>query len=68
MIHVSWLEFNVVQDQNLDTFNYLHVNNPKAKECILTIKDELIDPYRESHEFEKMFHMAKTPSFKTSTS
>ena len=50
-------DFNVVQDQNLDTFNYLHVNNPKAKECILTIKDELnlIDPYRELHEFEKSF-------------
>ena len=45
-------DFNVVQDQNIDTFNYLHVNNPKAKECILTIKDELyfIDPL---HEFEK---------------
>ena len=50
-------DFNVVQDQNLNTFNYLHVNNPKAKECILTIKDELnlIDPYRELHEFEKSF-------------
>ena len=50
-------DFNVVQDQNLDTFNYLHVNNPKAKECILTIKDELNlkDPYRELYEFEKSF-------------
>ena len=50
-------DFNVVQDQNLDTFNHHHVNNPKAKERILTIKDELnlIDPYRELHEFEKSF-------------
>ena len=50
-------DFNVVQDQDLDTFNYLHVNNPKSKECILTIKEELnlIDPYRELNESEKKF-------------
>ena len=50
-------DFNVVQDQDLDTFNYLHVNNPRSKECILTIKEELnlIDPYRELNESEKKF-------------
>ena len=48
-------DFNVVQDQDLDTFNYLHVNNPKSKEGILAIKEELnlIDPYRELNESEK---------------
>ena len=50
-------DFNVVQDQDLDAFNYLHVNNPKSKECILTIKEELnlIDPYRELNESEKKY-------------
>ena len=31
-------DFNVVQDQNLDSFNYLHVNNPRAKECVCQLK------------------------------
>ena len=59
MLHVWRLQGST--SQNVDTFNYLHVNNPKAKECILRIKDQLnvIDPYRELHEFEKThIHMA----------
>ena len=27
-------DFSLVQDQDLDTYNYLHVNNPKAKVCL----------------------------------
>ena len=50
-------DFNVVQDQNLDSFNYLHVNNPRAKECVLSIKEELdlIDSFRELNEFDKRY-------------
>lgn len=42
-------DFNLVQDQNLDTYNYVNINNPKAKDCILTIKDDfnLTDPFRD---------------------
>ena len=54
-------DFNVIQDQNLDSFNYLHVNNPRAKECILTIKEEfnLADPFRELYEFERKYTWRK---------
>ena len=50
-------DFNVIQDQNLDSFNYLHVNNPRAKECILSIKEEfnLVDTFRELYEFERKY-------------
>ena len=62
MIHVSYVgDFNVIQDQNLDSFNYLHVNNPRAKECILSIKEEfnLVDPFRELYEFERKYTWRK---------
>ena len=41
-------DFNLVQNQYMDTFNYSNVNNPKAKEMILKIKEELelCDPWR----------------------
>ena len=41
-------DFNLVQDQKLDTFNYIHINNPKSKEMVLKIKEdlELCDPWR----------------------
>ena len=59
-------DVNVIQDQNLDSFNYLHVNNPRAKECILSIKEEfnLVDPFRELYEFgnihgENQIHLNK---------
>ena len=46
-------DFNLIQDQNLDTFHYLHINNPRAKECLLTMKEELnlVDPFIELNEF-----------------
>ena len=41
-------DFNLVQDQSLDTFNYLHVNNPRSKEAVLDMMEELslYDPWR----------------------
>ena len=42
-------DYNLVQNQDLDTFNYLNINNPKAKEKVLDIKEiyNLTDPFRE---------------------
>ena len=34
-------DFNIAQNQYLDTCNYCHINNPKAKECLLNIKEDL---------------------------
>lgn len=34
-------DYNLVQNQDLDTYNYCNVNNPKAKEKILEIKKKL---------------------------
>ena len=40
-------DFNLVQNQELDTYNYLNTNNPNAKEKNLSIKQELnlTDPF-----------------------
>ena len=45
-------DFNLVQDQELDTYNHLHINKPRAKDCVLSIKEELylVDPFRELNE------------------
>ena len=41
-------DFNLVQSFELYTFNYIKVNNPKAREKILDIKEtmNLVDPFR----------------------
>ena len=59
-------DFNLVQDQTLDTYNYVSVNNPKAKECILTIKEDLslVDPFRELHEQMKRYTWRKPTPIK----
>lgn len=43
-------DYNLIQDPNIDTFNYKHINNPKARNCILKLIKEknLFDPFRES--------------------
>ena len=30
-----------MQNQELDTFNYINVNNPNAKNIVLNLKDEM---------------------------
>lgn len=59
-------DFNLVQDQILDTYNYVNVNNPRAKECILTIKEDLslVDPFRELHEQMKRYTWRKPTPLK----
>ena len=41
-------DWNLVQDSTLDTYNYLHVNNPRAKQQVYNMKNELdlCDPWR----------------------
>lgn len=59
-------DFNLVQDQKLDTYNYLHTNNPKAKECVINMKEEfnLVDPFREMFETEKRYTWRKPTPLK----
>lgn len=42
-------DFNLVQNFNLDTHNYININNPRSREKILEIKEykNLVDPFRE---------------------
>ena len=50
-------DWNIVQDFELDTYNYARVNNPQAKKRVNQMKNnlDLIDPWRESHMIEKKF-------------
>jgi len=43
------VDFNLVIDPYLDYQNYLHVNNPNARDLVLEqiIERSLIDPFRE---------------------
>ena len=42
-------DFNLVQNTELDYYNYKHINNKNAREKLLEIKScyNLTDPYRE---------------------
>ena len=46
---IIFRDFNLVQNQEADTYNYRNINNPRAKETVLNLKEELnlIDPFRE---------------------
>ena len=52
-------DMNMVQDFNLDYFNYVTKNNTKARLELLDIKDEfnLIDPWRTKKPRPKTIHM-----------
>ena len=54
-------DFNLVQNQELDTYNYINVNNPNAKESVVNLKEELnlIDPFREIYENSKQYTRRK---------
>ena len=51
----------MVQNQELDTFNYINVNNPNAKDIVLNLKDEmnLVDPFRILYENSKQYTWRK---------
>ena len=50
-----------VQNQELDTFNYINVNDPNAKDIVLNLKDEmnLVDPFRILYENSKQYTWRK---------
>jgi exonuclease III len=54
-------DYNLVQDQILDTFNYSNINNPKAKETVLQMKVDmgLCDPWRVLNKDTKRFTWRK---------
>ena len=51
------VDFNLVQTQGLDTYNYNNGNNQNAKESVLDIKEELnlVDPPRKIHENARQY-------------
>ena len=59
-------DFNLVQDQQMDTFNYVNINNPKAKEMVLKIKDDfdLSDPWRVLNPDKKRYTWRKNNPIK----
>ena len=59
-------DFNLVQDQEMDMSNYLHINNPKAKECVLNLKEDfnLVDTFRELKGNEKRYTWRKNNPLK----
>ena len=59
-------DFNLVQNQDLDTYNYVNINNPRAKNKVLDLKEELnmVDPYREIYNDLKRFTWRKTNPIK----
>ena len=44
-------DFNIALDKEIDTFNYKHVNNPRARQAILDLmrQNNLSDIYRDLH-------------------
>ena len=50
-------DWNLVIDPDIDTVNYLHVNNPRSRQTVLKFLDEdnFIDVWRVYHEQEKGF-------------
>ena len=59
-------DFNLVQNQELDTYNYINVNYPNAKESVVNLKEELnlIDPFREIYENSRQYTWQKRNSVK----
>ncbi len=57
-------DWNVIQDPVLDTSNYIHVNNPKARNVMLEMKHQcgLIDPWRlQNPKLRRFTWRQKTP-------
>jgi exonuclease III len=61
-------DFNLIQNFNLDTQNYVNINNPKSRDKLLDIKEEynLVDPFRELYAVLKRFSWQKRNLFKQS--
>ena len=61
-------DFNLIQNFNLDTQNYVNINNPRSREKLLDIKEgyNLVDPLTELYPVLKTFSWRKRNPFKQS--
>ena len=52
--------------EELDTHNYIHINNPRAKEFVLNMKEDYnsVDPFRELKDEMKRYTWRKPTSLK----
>jgi exonuclease III len=59
-------DWNLTKNQGLDNFNYLHINNPNAKNKVLSIIDEmdLLDPWRTTYPLQKKYTWRRTKPVK----
>lgn len=60
-------DYNLSLDQKMDTQNYLHLNNPKARDEVLKIMldFDLIDTFRKFHPTDKKFTWYKKTPYKS---
>ena len=61
-------DWNLVQDFTLDTYNYLHVNNPRATQQVDNMKNylDLCDPWRISFPDKRYYTWRQSTPFKQS--
>ena len=54
-------DYNLVIDTKIDYYNYLHINNPRAREKVLELIDsyDLVDIFRELHPEDRMYTWRK---------
>ena len=66
LFHIVCEDFYISLNQNLDTDNYKHTNNPKSRDFLLKMMSELdlIDYYRVLHQTTKSFTWRKKNPFK----
>ena len=59
-------DFNLVQNCDLDYFNYININNPRARQHVLDNKENLCltDPFRELYTYEKRYTWRKRTPLK----
>lgn len=59
-------DFNLVLNPDIDTYNYISINNPKAREKLLEIMDDLqlVDYYRVLNPGKKIFTWRKKNALK----
>ena len=54
-------DYNLVLDPNMDSYNYKHVNNPKARDKLLgkIYEKNIVDPFRETFPLKKCYTWRK---------
>ena len=54
-------DYNLVLDPNMDSYDYKHVNNPKARDKLLgkIYEKNIVDPFRETFPLKNAIHGGK---------